>query len=62
MSRKFRVTLPANNENAEQSFEMSKIELEAHWPKQIEMLTNSPCNSIAFPNPQGGVIIEKLNS
>ncbi|MEH2068910.1 MAG: hypothetical protein V7K47_12240 [Nostoc sp.] len=59
---KFRVTLPANSENAEQSFEMSKVELEAHYPKQIEMLTNSPCNAIAIPNPQGGVIIEKLNS
>jgi hypothetical protein len=62
MSGNFRVTLPANSDHAEESFEMSKIELEAHWPKQTEMLQNSPCTTVIISNPQGGVIIEKSTS
>jgi hypothetical protein len=59
MSSNFRVTLPANSDHAEKSFEMSKVELEAHFPKQVEMLDKSPCTTVAISNPQGGVIIEK---
>ncbi|MEH2467496.1 hypothetical protein [Nostoc sp.] len=66
MSGNFRVTLPNASKmmNAVESFEMSKDELEAHFPKEVKILENSPCSavSIAYPNGNGSIIIEKPKS
>ncbi|MEH2460925.1 hypothetical protein [Nostoc sp.] len=64
MSGNFKVTLPDASKrmiNAIESFEMSKDELEVHFPKEIKILENSPCSavSIAYPNGNGSIIIEK---
>ncbi|MEH2320827.1 hypothetical protein [Nostoc sp.] len=64
MSGNFKVTLPDASKrmmNATESFEMSKGELEVHFPKEIKILENSPCSavSIAYPNGNGSIIIEK---
>lgn len=59
----FRLTFTATNEYAQESFEMSNLELQAHFPKEAEMLQNSPCSAVALPNKKGDctVIIEKIN-
>ncbi|AUB40454.1 hypothetical protein COO91_06469 [Nostoc flagelliforme CCNUN1] len=66
MSGNFKVTIPNASEmmNANESFEMSKDELEAHFPKEINILENSPCIavSIAYPNGDGSIIIEKTKT
>ncbi len=62
MDGNFRLTFTATNEYPEETIEMSKIELQAHFPKQTEMLENSPCSTVALPSKKGDctVIIEKL--
>lgn len=63
MSGNFKVVLPNADKmmNAIESFEMSKDELEAHFPREVRILENSPCSavSIAYPNGKGSIIIEK---
>lgn len=63
MSGNFKVTIPNASKimNVNESFEMSKDELEAHFPKEVDILENSPCSavSIAYPNGDGSIIIEK---
>ncbi|MGF1934523.1 MAG: hypothetical protein RM347_008985 [Nostoc sp. ChiQUE02] len=63
MSGNFKVTIPNASKmmNVNESFEMSKDELEAHFPKEIKILENSPCSavSIAYQNGDGSIIIEK---
>ncbi|MDZ8070360.1 MAG: hypothetical protein RMY64_32920 [Nostoc sp. DedQUE08] len=63
MSSNFKVTIPNASKmiNAIESFEMSQGELEVHFPKEIKILENSPCSavSIAYPNGEGSIIIEK---
>lgn len=43
---------------------MSDIELEAHFPKEIKLLQNSPCSAVSVTNANrsGAVIIEKLKA
>jgi hypothetical protein len=66
MSERFRVTLTheSGDPDVNRSFEMSKIQLKAHFPKQIELLASSPCSAVAFSNQKGdgAAIIEKLTS
>lgn len=66
MSDNFKVTIPnvSKSMNAVESFEMSKDELDAHLPKEIKILENSPCSavSIAYPNGDGSIIIEKTKT
>ncbi|MEH2390026.1 MAG: hypothetical protein V7K14_30535 [Nostoc sp.] len=66
MSGNFKVSLTNASKmmNAKESFEMSKDELEVHFPKEIKILQGSPCSavSIAYPNGEGSIIIEKPKS
>ena len=63
MSGNFKVTLTSASKmmNAIESFEMSKEELEVHFPKEMKILQNSPCTavSLAYPNGNDSIIIEK---
>ncbi|MEH2319579.1 hypothetical protein [Nostoc sp.] len=63
MSGNFKVIIPNASKmiNGIESFEMSKGELEVHFPKEVKILENSPCSavSIAYPNGNGSIIIEK---
>lgn len=66
MSGNYKVTLPNASKmmNAVESFEMSEDEINAHFPKEVRILQNSPCSavSIAYPNGEGSIIIEKPKS
>lgn len=61
MSGNFKVTIPNASEmmNAIESFEMSKDELKAHFPKEVKILENSPCSAVSIAYPNGSIIIEK---
>lgn len=64
MSSRFRVTYTheSGDPDVNTSFEMSKVELEVHFPKQIKLLDNSPCSAVGFSNKNGDgkAIIEKI--
>ncbi len=64
MDAKFLLTFTATDKYQEESFEMSGDEIQANYPKQLEMLQNSPCSAVAMPNKNGDctVIIEKIES
>lgn len=62
----FKVTLTDDRgeHDPSRSFEMSDIELEAYFPKEIKVLQNSPCSAVSVTNKNGSgaVIIEKLKA
>ncbi|PHJ55334.1 hypothetical protein VF14_36660 [Nostoc linckia z18] len=64
MNSNFLLTFTATDKYQEENFKMSGDEIQAHFPKQLEMLQNSPCSAVAMPNKNGDctVIIEKIES
>lgn len=64
MSGNYQVTLTDDSGDADvnRSFEMSKDELDAHFPKEVKMLQNSPCSVVSLKDEHGTVIIEKPSS
>lgn len=55
MSGSFKVTFTDDRGDADpaRSFEMSKTRLEAHFPKEIELLQKSPCSAVSIANHDG---------
>jgi hypothetical protein len=61
MSGDFRVTLTHDSGDADvnRSFEMSQVELQAHFPNEVKILQNSPISAVSVKDEHGTVILEK---
>jgi hypothetical protein len=58
MAGKYRVELTYEKGNV--TFEMTKDEIEVHFPKEIAILEKSPCSAVSVPDQHGGIFIEKV--
>lgn len=61
MSGDFRVTLThdSGDEDVNRSFDMSRVELAVHFPKEVAILENSPISAVSVKNEHGTAFIEK---
>ncbi len=61
MSGDYRVTLTYDSGDTREnsSFEMSPIEVAAHFPKEVKILQNCPISAVSVKNEHGTAYIEK---
>lgn len=64
MNGDLRVTLTHDSGDADvnRSFNMSAVEVEVHFPKEVTILQNSPISAVSVKNEHGTATIEKLKS
>ncbi|MDZ8135145.1 MAG: hypothetical protein RM049_07550 [Nostoc sp. DedQUE04] len=64
MSSDFKVTLTHDSGDAgvNRSFNMSAIEVEVHFSKEVKILQNSPISAVSVKDEHGTVTIEKRKS